>query len=648
MSNSSIPATGSASSTGSTPLDYLGLLGGLSPLPFDPNSVINAMLQADQIPINNLQTQIKNIQTNESIYKSIGADISALQAAAFNLTLQSTVQANTVTSSNSTAVSATAGPQVQAGTYTVAVNQVATATAAQSTAPIGQSIASLASTTPLNSLNLSAAPTSGAFSVIVDGRVQTVNVDPTKPLVDAPGTTPPQGALSRLQAAITAGLSDGAATVNVGVTGDKVSINISGASTQHTISFGASGDTSNFLSLMNLTTAQGTTSGGALALTSSANVGVAQPNSLLSAAALATALTGPAGASGAPSGTFSINGVSIAWDSGSDSLTSVVNKINNSAAGVTAQYNAVTDQLSLASKSTGQTAISLSDTTGNFLAAMHLAPGTTTAQTLGANASVTVNGTPVTSASNTITNAVPGLSITALASTGTTPATLTVGADTKDITTQVQSFVTAVNKVLSDISLTQQKDPTTGQYSQLLGDPTLTGIVNNLLTTITGSVTSTGAYQSLQDIGITTGPVGSQPGTTNALQLDTNKLSAALAANPGQVAAIFNGTKTTNGFQGVAQQLNTYLTQLANPVTGSFAEYQITSDAQVRSMQSQITFLNQMLAEQRQMLTAQFTTMGTTLSNLASQGSLFSAFSNSGTSTSSPTTSSSSSTTGGH
>lgn len=642
MSNNSGSSVSSTSGTSS--LDYLGLLGGLSPLPFDPNTVINGLLAADQQPITNLQTQITNIQTDENIYKSIGNDMTSLQSIAFNLTLQSTTQANTATSSNTSEVTATAGPTAQAGTYTVAVNALATSTTAASTAAIGLPIDGAASTTPLSSLNLSSAPTAGTFSVVVDGTVQTITVDPNQPLLDAPGTTPPQGALSQLQATIAAGLNDPSATVNVGVSGDKVNISISGASTTHTISFGASADTSNFLSAMNLATAQGTTSpSGALTLTSSADVGVAQPNATLTSAGLATALTGPADpSSGAATGTFTINGVSIAWNAGTDSLSSIINRINSSAAGVTAQYNSVTDSLVLTNKATGQTAMSLADTSGNFLAAMNLAPDTTRAQQLGTNASITVNGTTVTSTSNTFTSAAPGLSITAAAVTPSgTPATLTVGPDVTGITTQVQSFVTAVNKVLGDINLTQQKDPTSGQYSQLLGDPTLTGIQNTLLTMITSQVTTSGAYQSLQDIGITTGAVGSLPGTTNSLTLDTAKLTAALTANPQQVAALFNGTTANNGFQGIAQQLNSYLNQQINPVTGVFAEYQSTGDSEIQSMQSQITFLNDMLAQQRQTLTAQFSAMSTALSGLASQSTLFSALGNTMSSTTSSTSSSS-------
>ncbi len=612
MSTTSSSTTTGSASTSQQSIDYLSYLNGLTPVPFNPNTVINALLQADQAPIQNLQTQITNIQTNESIYKSIAADVTALQSSAFNLTLQGSVQANTVSSTNPSAVTASAAPSVQAGTYTVAVGTLATATTAASTAPLSQAIDSRAATTPLNALNLSAVPTGGNFSVIVDGKVQSVFVDPTKALLD------PSGALMQLQSAISAALNDGSATVNVGVSGNKVTIGISGAGASHTISFGAAGDTSNFLSVMNLSTVQGSTTNGALTLTSSGNVGVAQANAPLSSAVLATPLN-------ASSGIFSINGVSIAWDASADSLNSVISRINNSAAGVNATYNSTTDQLTVTNKTTGQTAINLADVTGNFLAAMNLAPGTTTAQILGTNASVTVNGTTVSSTSNTITNAVPGLSISAAAkTTDGSPVTLTVGPDTTGITKQVQAFVDAANKLINDITTTQQKDATTGGYSQLLGDPTLLGLKDSVLTMITGRLTTSGPYQSLQDVGITTGSVGSLPGTTSNLTLDSSKLAAAIAANPGQVAALFNGTTQTNGFQGVAQQLNTFLQQESNPVTGPFALYQSSNDAQIKTLQSQIDSMNSMIDQQRQILTTQFTAMSNAMSLLASENMLFS------------------------
>jgi flagellar hook-associated protein 2 len=298
----------------------------------------------------------------------------------------------------------------------------------------------------------------------------------------------------------------------------------------------------------------------------------------------------------------------------------VIGRINSSSAGVTASYNATTDQLQFTNTATGQGAMALQDVSGNFLAAMNLAPGTTNAQVLGQNAALSINGgATISSASNTITNAIPGLSINALALTSGTPATLTVGPDVTGITKNVQTFVTAANKLLTDINTTQQKDPTTGTYSFLLGDFTLTGLANSVLNMITGQVAGSGTYQSLQDLGITTGAVGSHPGTTNGLTLDASKLSAALTANPSQVAALFAGTVAVNGFQGVGHTLNTYLNQQTNAVNGPFALEQNTGDTQIKQYQARIASIQDQINQQRQILINEFSAMTTALGSLNAQ-----------------------------
>jgi flagellar hook-associated protein 2 len=610
MSNNS--TIGSSTTSGTTPVDYLGSLGSLTGLPFDPNTLVNGLLQADQIPITNLQTQIKNIQTNESIYKSIGTDVNALGSLAFNLTLQSNVQANAATSSNATGATATAGPSAVAGSYTVLVNSLATPTVATSQTPLG---AAIDPSKTLSALNLNGMLTAGNFSLVVDGKfLQPIAVDPSQTL---------QSVLSHMQSTIAGAVGVDSSAVSVTMSNNKLQVSLAtGAAASHAIIFGAGGDTSNFLSLMNLSTVQGTVAPGG-ALTSSTGVGVVQPAQLLNAAALATPLTSTTNdGAGNLTGSFAVNGVSIAWNAGTDSVNDVIGRINSSSAGVTAQYNSATDALVLTNKTTGQAAMNLQDTTGNFLQAMNLQPDTTGAQALGTSASLTLNGkTTVTSPTNTFSNVVPGLSITALTQGQT--AALTVGPDTTGVTKQVQAFVDGVNKVLGDINLTQQKDPTSGTYSSLLGDPVLNSLKDRLITTITGALTSSGSYQSLQDIGVTTGIVGSAAGTTSTLHLDTTKLAAALTANPSAVANLFTGTKAVNGFDGVAQQLNTYLLQQSNPFTGPFGQYQSSGDARVKTIQTQITALQAAMANHRKILTTQFTAMSNALSMLNNQAAIF-------------------------
>ncbi len=89
-----------------------------------------------------------------------------------------------------------------------------------------------------------------------------------------------------------------------------------------------------------------------------------------------TALLNAAGFDVAPTaGDFQINGVTISFDDTVDTLNDVITRINQSAAGVTASFDAATDQFTLTAKTTGPGLLTLSDTTGNFLESVELIDG---------------------------------------------------------------------------------------------------------------------------------------------------------------------------------------------------------------------------------------------------------------------------------
>ena len=152
---------------------------------------------------------------------------------------------------------------------------------------------------------------------------------------------------------------------------------------------------------------------------------------------------------------------STAWRSittpARDSIQNVLDRINNSSAGVTATYDTLNNRFTLTNNSTGDVGISMQDVTGNFLAATGLSSGTLTR---GQNLLYTLNGGSQTlvSQSNTITQAssgITGLSVTA-ASTGST--TVTVSSDTSKISSAIQQFITDYNAVQTAISSQQTCD----------------------------------------------------------------------------------------------------------------------------------------------------------------------------------------------
>ena len=172
---------------------------------------------------------------------------------------------------------------------------------------------------------------------------------------------------------------------------------------------------------------------------------------------------------------FTINGVQINYDAASDSLSTVINRINTSAAGVKATYDPITDKLSLTQSKLGSIGIQLADdgTGGNFLATTGLLAAT---QTLGQNAQYSINGGPAQySATNTLTVG-NGVTVTLSAPTGGTPATVTVGADETSAVANINNFVTDFNTLMTALAAATKADKDTP--GPLSGDSDLISLMS--------------------------------------------------------------------------------------------------------------------------------------------------------------------------
>ncbi len=151
------------------------------------------------------------------------------------------------------------------------------------------------------------------------------------------------------------------------------------------------------------------------------------------------------------------------------------------------------------------------------------------------DAQISIDGIQVTSASNTITTAISGVTIELEKAELNTISTLTVSQDTSSLVSKVSDFIDSFNMVAQTIKDLTYYNPDTEESGLMIGDATLRGIDTSLrrvLGRMVGSVTDT--YNSLANLGITTERDGS-------LSFDSSKLEAALADNPEQVAAIFAG-----------------------------------------------------------------------------------------------------------
>lgn len=180
----------------------------------------------------------------------------------------------------------------------------------------------------------------------------------------------------------------------------------------------------------------------------------------------------------------------------------------------------------------------------------------------------TLDGTTITSASNTVTNVLPGVTLNLSGvTTGSDTLTLTISQDTSAISDAVQTFVSAYNN-LHDYLETQESvgsDGTVSSSSYLFADSTLRSLNTELGDLLTGSSgASGGAISYLSQLGVTFS-------SSNDLQVDTSALSSALASNPSAVQSFFQSSYTTS---------NSALRLIDNTGTGSLNfTLDLTADA---------------------------------------------------------------------
>jgi len=159
------------------------------------------------------------------------------------------------------------------------------------------------------------------------------------------------------------------------------------------------------------------------------------------------------------------------------------------------------------------------------------------------DANLTVDGIPITKPSNTITDAIQGVSLNLTQVSGGTPVTITVGQDTETVKTSIDNFVKAFNDLKQTISNMTAYDPTTKTGGPLVGDAGARSVLNQIRGVLTGSVADAGSLSLLSDIGVSFQKDGT-------LSLDNSKLQKAIDGNFPDVAKLFT---STNGF---ATQLN--------------------------------------------------------------------------------------------
>lgn len=314
--------------------------------------------------------------------------------------------------------------------------------------------------------------------------------------------------------------------------------------------------------------------------------------------------------------------VSIA--SGNDTVSGIAAAINAATGNPGVEASVITGSggahLTLTSSLTGAAnTIKVTETDGGGgLATLTYGTGNTanyTQQTAAQDASLSISGVTYTSASNTVTGALTGVTLDLLGTTSSA-ATLSVATDTAAVQANIQAFVAAYNVMQGAFASLGSYNATTNTAGPMLGDALLSGTQSRVRSTLYGIVnTGSATYNSLASVGITTKSDGT-------LSVNLATLSAALSSNFGAVSQLFSGSS------GVASSLNSQITtDLA--AGGPIDSRSQTLVKQENALTQQSNQLDQQMSALTASLTQQYASLNALLSSLQSTSSYLSqAFSN--------------------
>lgn len=546
---------------------------------FDWKSLIDQLMEVERAPITRIEReQATNTQRSNAL-RDLGVKLTALQTASTTLKDQTLFSGRTATSSTSGStwkLSPAAG--ATAGSYQLAVTQLATRARREGALDITQGLAATSDVSGVTLATMRTAGTATAGTFTINGaKVTVATTDSLQNVFDAIATA-----------------TGNDVTASYDPVADRITLD---SASNAEIVLGASNDSSNFLQVMKLS------NNGGDSVTSYGSLGAGRTTTTLANAGLKTAITA---VDGTGAGSFAINGVNIDYNVNTDTLSTLMKRITASSAGVTASYDAVNDRMVLANTATGDLGMTLSETAGGVLGALGLTTGSTTVR--GDNAEFSVDGGPtLISTSNTLDAAAHG--ITGLAVTADTESTqtITVAADTAKMRSKIDTFISAYNAIGTFLEEKTKITSANGKVttSVLSNNRDVQAWGRDLRSLAFGAISGlSGTIDRLDDLGIDLDRNG-----VMSIK-DTAKLDAALADHPGDVEAFF--TTSTTGF---AAKFDTLLKSLIDSGEGAQERMTTTNSG----LDRQIADLERRLEQQRQLLTSSFIAMETAQSQINQQ-----------------------------
>jgi len=538
----------------------------------DVAGVVSKLMELERQPVYLLEDRIASMKKKATAYQTLNTSLSALSNSVNKLLYGTTYAplvspasykdrleksiftSRTATSSNENALTATASGTVTNGSYSIKVNKLAQCkTWVSGGYSIDHEFGALAGSitlgdNPTVAIRLPAAKNAEYASEAItgaigkEGKLTISNAAGVSFTIDVAATDD----LNSLASKITSDPAYGAANITAQVVAGKLEIKSNATGTANAVSFAVTDDEDN--------------------------------------PGLSEAL-----------------GLSMTQEATNTTLRELQEAINKADAGVTASlmYDGTDYRLMLTSDKTG--AANDFSLGGGLSSLNFIVPAGQDAQ----DAELYINGVRITSSSNTVRDAIEGVTINLKNITKTDEIVkLDVAVDNDAIVSAVNDIISAYNAVSNYINYQFTYNDSTGTSGVLAGDTTLRSIQSRLQSIITTGGVPLGetGYRSIGQLGISYNKDGS-------LSLDEAKLKEALDKDSDAVASFFLGYEsvgTSGRIGGVLTNLGEALKGLTNPSSGPIQNALQGINSNISGLQESIAAYERRLESREDMLYAQF------------------------------------------
>jgi flagellar hook-associated protein 2 len=225
------------------------------------------------------------------------------------------------------------------------------------------------------------------------------------------------------------------------------------------------------------------------------------------------------------------------------------------------------------------------------------------------NASVTVNDLVFTRRSNTVSDAIPGVTLT-LKTLGTSEQ-LSIDNDTASTTKNLKGFVDSFNGVMGLIQSQLQVSPGMDRSKLLAGDSSVRNLQASLQHLLVSNVGS-GSIRTLADLGVKTAENG-------VVSVDADVLSKAISRDPAAVNDLFSRATT-----GLGALVKNVVKGASDSVNGTLVLRQKGIASSIKQIDSQVVTMQRRVDAYQKSLVEQFSAMESVVSSLKATGNFLS------------------------